>query len=83
MKKRIRFHVDVYIGIGLLIICAVVFNLSLAMRSGARTLPLALSAFMGAMSVIIILKGFKQSIKEGTTKEAQLAVQIRKKTFAR
>lgn len=60
MKKIL--HRDEYIGIALFLFCAVAFNLSQSVRPGARTLPLALSVFMAAMSVLIILGGTKQRL---------------------
>lgn len=60
MKRTL--HRDEYIGIGLFLFSAVAFNLSLSIRPGARTLPLALSAFMAAMSVFIVLGGSRQRV---------------------
>lgn len=59
MKKQL--HRDVYAGIALTIFCAAVFSLALDIQSGANYLPLGLSAFMGVMSVMILVGGIKET----------------------
>lgn len=61
MKKQL--HRDVYVGITLIILCATIFSLALGIQGGASYLPLGLSVFMGAMSVLVLLKGFKETKK--------------------
>lgn len=54
-----KYHRDVWLGLGLLLFCAVVLFLSAQISGQAAYLPIALSVLMAVCSCFIIFKGLR------------------------
>lgn len=77
MKNTI--HRDVYVGAACLIFCAAVLGLALEIKPGANYLPLALSVFMGAMSILMIITGIREGGAAGETGSSEMNLKSSKR----